>query len=153
LANSYAVLGQHIDALKLHEETLALRRAKLGPDHPATLQSMWHVAKSLVKVNRNADAVPIIDDCVQRAGGTMVDASSAIELRLRIFKKREDPAGCRQSAEMWENLNRTDAASLYKAACMRAVTATVFRATDESAQAAKQAEAEADRAMAWLKQA
>ena len=40
LANSYAALGRHAEALKLREETLALRKAKLGPDHPDTLRSM-----------------------------------------------------------------------------------------------------------------
>ncbi len=34
LANSYAALGRHGDALKLREETLALQKVKLGPDHP-----------------------------------------------------------------------------------------------------------------------
>ena len=37
LANSYAALGRHAEALKLREETLALQKAKLGPDHPDTL--------------------------------------------------------------------------------------------------------------------
>ena len=34
LAVSYADLGRHAEALNLREETLALRKAKLGPDHP-----------------------------------------------------------------------------------------------------------------------
>ena len=37
LASSYADFGRHADALKLREETLALQKAKLGPDHPDTL--------------------------------------------------------------------------------------------------------------------
>src|SRR5262249_52423573 len=61
--------------------------------------------------------------------------------------------GCRQTAEMWENLKRTDADSLYHAARMRAVTAAVFRAADKSPTGGKQADAEADRAIVWLKQA
>ena len=44
LAISYADLGRHAEALKLHEETLALRKAKLGPDHPDTLSSMNNLA-------------------------------------------------------------------------------------------------------------
>ena len=48
LANSYAALGRHAEALKLHEETLTLRKAKLGPDHPDTLASMGNLADSLV---------------------------------------------------------------------------------------------------------
>ena len=40
LAISYSALGRHREALKLREETLALRKTKLGPDHPNTLWSM-----------------------------------------------------------------------------------------------------------------
>src|SRR5262249_39974009 len=58
-----------------------------------------------------------------------------------------------QTAEMWERLNRADAGGLYDAACMRAVTAAVLRAADPSPAGAKQADAEAERAMIWLKQA
>jgi hypothetical protein len=58
---------------------------------------------------------------------------------------------CRQTAEMWEKLNYPGADSLYDAACYRAVTATVLRAADPSPAGAKQADAEAEKAMAWLK--
>jgi tetratricopeptide (TPR) repeat protein len=48
LASSYADLGRLPDALKLSEETLALQKAKLGPDHPDTLRTMsilaWFLA-------------------------------------------------------------------------------------------------------------
>ena len=100
--------------------------------------------------------MPVIDECVQRAAGKVADQRlmpSVLDLRLRHFEKVKDPAGCRQTAEMWEKLNRADAASLYNAACMRAVTAAVLRAADPSPAGAQQACAEAERAMAWLKQA
>jgi hypothetical protein len=61
--------------------------------------------------------------------------------------------GCRQTAEMWEKLKRTDADSLYNTARMRAVTAAVFLAADRSPEGGKQADAEADRAMSRLKEA
>jgi tetratricopeptide (TPR) repeat protein len=51
---------------------------------------------------------------------------------------------------MWERLNPTDAASLYNAACFRAVTAAILRATDESPEAVKNAAAEADLSMDWF---
>ena len=70
---------------------------------------------------------------------------------MRHFEKAKNPAGCRTTAEMWENLKRTDPDSIYMAACMRAVTAAVLRAED-SPEAVKPAAGEADRAMAWLKQ-
>jgi eukaryotic-like serine/threonine-protein kinase len=119
LAESHYALGQHREALKLFEETLALRKSKLGPDHPNTLLEMRGVAKSLVAVHRGAEAA----------------------------------AAIRQAATIWEKLNRTDSDSLYKAASFRAVTAAALRAADKSASAGHEADAEADRAMAWLKQA
>ncbi|MFI5456727.1 MAG: tetratricopeptide repeat protein [Isosphaerales bacterium] len=156
LAIIFAALGRHADALKLREATLALRKAKLGPDHPDTLLTTWHLAESLVKFDRGAEALPIIDECLQRAAGKDVHPglqASVMELRLRHFEKSKDAAGCQATAEMWEKLKRTDATSLYEAACCRAVAAAVFRATDKSGSGAKKAAAEADRAMAWLKQA
>jgi serine/threonine protein kinase/tetratricopeptide (TPR) repeat protein len=156
LARTYAALGRHADALKLRQETLAKRKVKLSPDHPDTLWSMGAVADSLNKLDRGAEAVPIIDECLKRAVGKVVDKRLIPrlgELRLRHFEKRKDAAGCRQTAEIWEQLKRTDADSLYRAACNRAVTAAVIRATDRSEKGAKEAAAEADRAMAWLTQA
>jgi serine/threonine-protein kinase len=156
LANSYAALGRHADALQLREQTLALRKARLGPGHPDTLASMRGVAASLVALGRGAEAVPLIDDCVRRAAGKVVHPRlhpGVMDLRLRHLEKTRGAAGGRQTAERWEGLKRTEAGSLYNAACMRAVTAAVFRAADPSPACSEQADAEADRAMAWLKQA
>jgi hypothetical protein len=99
--------------------------------------------------------VPVIDDCVHRAAGKDVDPRllpAVADLRLRHFEKVKDPAGCRQTAEMWEKLNRTDFDSLYNAACYRAVTAAVIRSA-RGADVAGLAREEDDRAMAWLNQA
>jgi serine/threonine protein kinase/tetratricopeptide (TPR) repeat protein len=155
LAVSYHALGRYAEALKLREETLALRKAKLGPDHPHTLRSMWVLAESLAKLDRGAEAVPIIDECVRRAAGKDYCPRDLLPgvliLRLRYFEKAGDATGCRQTAEMWEGLKRGDAVSLYDSACMRAVTAAVLRAADRSPEGGGRADAEADRAVAWLK--
>jgi tetratricopeptide (TPR) repeat protein len=156
LANSYAALGRHADAFQLGEETLALHKAKLGPAHPRTLASMESVAHSLVQLGRDAEALRIIDALLRQATAKTVAPrllECVMDLRLRYFQKANDAAGCRQTAEMWERLKRTDAEGLYQAARMRAVTAAVLRATDKSSEGSKRAGAEADRAMAWLKQA
>ncbi len=156
LANSYADLGRHAEALKLREETLALRKAKLGPDHSDTLISMWCLVESLVGLDRGAEAVPIIDDCLKRAAGKIVHPQlipTVMDLRLRPFEKAKDAAGCRVTAEMWEKLNRADAASLYQAVCNRAVTAAVLRANPPGADATRLADADADQAMGWLHKA
>jgi serine/threonine protein kinase/tetratricopeptide (TPR) repeat protein len=156
LGNCYDCLGRHADALNFHQETLRLRKAKLGLNHPYTLLSMWANVWSLVQLNRAAEAVPIIDDCVERARGQAVEPNlfqSLMELRLRHFQKARDAAGCRETATKWENLKRTDAVSFYHAARMRAVTAWVIRAADQSDASLKEAAAEADQAMASLNKA
>jgi serine/threonine protein kinase/tetratricopeptide (TPR) repeat protein len=156
VAWSYAALGRYADALKLFEQTLSLQKARLGPDHRSTLGSMWGVAHTLLKLNRGAEALPVIDECVQR-GTSKSDVCrllpGVMDLRLRYFAKIGNAAGCQQTAELWENLKRTDADSLYTAARLRAVTAAVLRAADKSLASTPQAAAEADRAMAWLEQA
>jgi serine/threonine protein kinase/tetratricopeptide (TPR) repeat protein len=156
LANSYTAVERFNDALKLQEETLARRKTKLGASHPRTLETMWGLAYSLTRLDRGADAVPVIDDCLERAVGKQVDPRLffvLMDMRLRHFAARKDPAGCRQCAELWEKLKRPGAEALYRAACIRAVAAGVLRAADQSPAAVKQADADADRAIGWLKQA
>jgi len=119
LAISYQALGRQAEALKLREEILALRQAKLGRDHPDTLLSGLGVASCLVRLGRGAEAA----------------------------------ADCRRAAETWEKVGAPDAYSLYNAACFRAVTAAALRAADQSPAGARPAEAEADRALAWLERA
>src|SRR5262249_686050 len=57
LATSYSDLGRHAAAAELLEQTLALRQAKLGPDHPDTLASMHNLANSYAALGRHADAL------------------------------------------------------------------------------------------------
>ena len=197
LANCYDALGRHADALKLHEETLTLMKAKLGPDHPLTLASMSNLAISYFALDRHADALKLHEETLalrsqarprsprhvhehvwrgrmprkarswcggcadhrrlrppgraKAADPGLIEA--AIDFRLWLFAKAKDGAGCRVTAEMWEKLKRTDAGSLYNAACFRAVTAGVLRAGGRAAASVKDAAAESDRAMSWLKQA
>ena len=156
LASSYEELGRHAEALKLYEEAVARMKAKLWPDHPYTLITMGGVAESLVNLDRGAEAVPIIDDCVRRSGAKGVDPSlvpDVMALRLKHFAKTKDAAGCRATAEMWEKLNRTDAESLYNAACFRAVTAGVSAPAPSPRGTVQEAAVEGDRAMAHLRQA
>jgi hypothetical protein len=157
LAVSYHALGRYADALRLREQTLAFRALKLGPDHPETLRSMYVLAESLATLERSAEAVPVIDECFRRATGRVGCPPELLAgvafLRLRHFEKSGNATGCRRTAEMWESLRRTDAAGLYNAARMRAVTAAVLRVADDSPAGREQSDADADRAMEWLKQA
>jgi len=149
-------LGRHADALRLREETLSLRRAKLGPEHPDTLESMWRVVQSLIALNRGREAVPMIDEFLKRAVDNSVRPGlipTMIPLRMQQSDKAKDAAGWRAMAEMCERLKPTDWQTLYNLACIRAITAAAIRSSDKSETAAKDVNAEADRAIAWLKQA
>ena len=70
------------------------------------------------------------------------------DYKLEILKEKKDAAGCRATAETWENLKRSDANSLFSAGCFRAVCAAVMREQKEEG-----ADEQADKAMLWLKQA
>ena len=62
LAGSYADAGQHERAMKLLEETLALQRAKLGPDHPDTLVSMGNLAGSYADAGQHERALKLFEE-------------------------------------------------------------------------------------------
>ncbi len=66
LANSYAALGRHADALKLREETLDRRRATLGADDRDTLNSMNNLANSYAALGRHAEALKLHEETLDR---------------------------------------------------------------------------------------
>ncbi len=148
LAISHDDKGRYADALRLREETLALRKSKLGPNHPDTLLSMANLAETLAALDRGSEAVAVVDDCSRRAAGQVVDprlVPGLFGLRLRVYVKQKDDSGCRETAEMWEKLGRKDADSLYNAACFRAAAAGLLTAGGQSL--------DADQAMRWLAKA
>ncbi|MGH7179877.1 MAG: TPR end-of-group domain-containing protein, partial [Tepidisphaeraceae bacterium] len=99
---------------------------------------------------------PIIDECVLRASGKVVDPRlipTLMHLRLQHFERMKHAAGCLETADKWEALKRTDAASLYKSASFRAACAAVIREMDKTPAGEAKAKEQADQAMAWLRQA
>jgi serine/threonine protein kinase len=135
---------------------LAERKVKLGPDHPATVGCACDEAENLMHLGRGIEAVALIDEYFRLGVRKNVSRRlfrKLIDLRVRHFEKRKDAAGCRQSVEMWEKAINRHRYVLYSAGCWRAVTAAVLRQTDPSPEAVRQADMDADRAVAWLKQA
>lgn len=56
LAVSYVALGRHAEAIKIHEETLAIQKAKLGLNHPNTLRTLYNIARDhAVMIPKSAD--------------------------------------------------------------------------------------------------
>jgi tetratricopeptide (TPR) repeat protein len=161
LAYSYQALGRHAEALKVFEETLALRKARLGPDHPDVLTSMNDLACSYYALGRHAEALKLHEETLAlRKAKLGPDHPDTLASRwgvasglVQLGRGAEAAADCRSAADAWEKLGGSDADSLYNTACFRAVTAAALRAADESPAGVKQAEGEADRAMAWLERA
>ena len=65
LAFGYAGAGKLDLALPLLEETLTLRRSKLGPDHPDTLQSINNLASCYASVKRLDLSIPLFEECLK----------------------------------------------------------------------------------------
>ncbi len=156
LGLSYLAMGRHAEALKVFEETLALRKAKLGPHHSETLLTMAELVRSQDALGRHAEAKKLFGETLAlwkaRVGSHQGQMAVARSL-LRVGRCAEAAELARQAAALWEKRNFTDPVSLYDAACHRALAATAVRAAEPSAEGAKQASAEADRAMAWLQKA
>ncbi|HJW77637.1 MAG TPA: tetratricopeptide repeat protein, partial [Beijerinckiaceae bacterium] len=51
--------GRPQDALPLYQESLSLREAALGPDHPSVAQSLSNEAEALRALGRAAEAEPL----------------------------------------------------------------------------------------------
>ena len=62
LADSYFDLGRYTEARKLGEETLALQKIKLGPEHSATLWTMYNLAETYLALGRYADGCKLHEE-------------------------------------------------------------------------------------------
>jgi tetratricopeptide (TPR) repeat protein len=62
---AYYAAGQFDRALRLHEQVLKARRAKLGDDHPDTLLSMINLASSYWAAGQNDRAIPLYEQVLK----------------------------------------------------------------------------------------
>ena len=126
-------LDRYAEALEWHQRALTLRKAKLGPNNRETLYSMWGVAVNLFRLNRGirgpADRRRVSGASRSRSRS---DFSGLADRRLDYFAEIGDADGCISTAELWEKMRRTDAASLYNAARYRAVAAALFQKSDRT---------------------
>ena len=65
LAVAYQAAGKLDLALPLFEETLKLRKAKLGPDHPDTLDSMNNLAMAYQAAGKLDLALPLFEETLK----------------------------------------------------------------------------------------
>ncbi|MFO0936343.1 MAG: tetratricopeptide repeat protein [Gemmataceae bacterium] len=142
LARSFGSKKQYEEALKRHRHVLDRRQVTLPPDHPDTLLSQFNVVATLYDMGRVTEAIPLIDDLVRRATGPAVNPAilpTILDLRARHFSAKGDVAGCRESASMWESLNKTGPDHFRLAARLRSLACAVGTAADD-----------ADHAFQWL---
>ena len=52
-------------AVRLHEETLKGRRAKLRPDHPHVLQSLTNLASAYMAARKPEPAIPLLEELLK----------------------------------------------------------------------------------------
>ncbi len=63
---AYYDLGRLADSIRLQEDALTSRKAKLGPDHPDTLSSMNNLALAYMASGRLKDALPLMEETLKR---------------------------------------------------------------------------------------
>lgn len=148
--------GKLAEAEACYRESLEIRRKQLPPGHRDTLDSIFSFANFLIRSGRAEEAAPLVEEFVRLAEGEAALQKQIPWLTdgfLRHFQKAGDAAGCRTAAELWEGRKLSDAAFYVDAARYRAVTAAVLRSTDRSPGTAENVDAEARRAMDWLREA
>ncbi len=181
LARNQKAVGLLLADLKRPDDAiLALREAvllmdQLPTDYPHPGVRRWRLAdftKSLATALESRDRWDEASGHLDKAVRLLTEPPSLFQdqvvkglaaqslaemiiLRLQHFAKARNAAGCRQAAELWEELTGTDSVSLYNAACFRAITAAVIKQDPKipAADAARLAEEEADRAMSRLTKA
>jgi tetratricopeptide (TPR) repeat protein len=165
LAVCYWMTRRSAEAAKLNQETLALRKAKLGPTHPETLGSTVNLANCYHDLGRVTDAIklleatlPVMEANMPKHEYTRICADQLAlcyfdQMRSYVKQGRHADAVkvARKSAELLGQ--RSDADNLYNAACCRALAAAWLRSRNKSEATGKEAVAEADKAMALLRKA
>jgi tetratricopeptide (TPR) repeat protein len=65
LGHTYWFWGEYPLAIQQHQRALALRRARLGPDHPETLKTMVSLAQGYEAAGRITDALQLYQETLQ----------------------------------------------------------------------------------------
>ena len=104
---SYFHLGDPTNALGQFERALALRKAKLGPDHPDTLSAMNNVAFACRVVGRLQQALELFEQTLQRRKVVLgaehtntFDTMNNLAISYFSLGRRE------AAASLWENTLR-----------------------------------------------
>ena len=92
------------------------------------MYSLAELASSLLEVGRDAEALPLLDECLAVAETKKVDPyvlSVVYDTRLHHYMKTKDVAAYRRTLEQWEKRKQT--AYPQMDACFRAMKAALLR--------------------------
>jgi len=155
--------GEKSESLKWFDSSLNhLRTALSGMKRPSPLGIEWLMettaahADCLEALGRTEGALPALLAALKLAPDREDDPAATrqvLALRTRACQLRGDVAGCRDALRALERLKPADPESQFELSrCTARISATV-RAADPSRTGAEQADADAARAMDWLKKA
>ena len=111
LANCYSAAGRIQDALKLRQETFKLMKAKLGRDHPDTLNSMNNLGSTYYELHRTQDALKIFEETLElRLVNAVEEADAAEAAAFELTHQRvidREQGGLRLDAHAATTLTRS----------------------------------------------
>ena len=58
-------MGRWTETEKLEVQVMEARKTVLGPEHPDTLMTMWHLSHIFKELHRNDEALSVLQSCVQ----------------------------------------------------------------------------------------
>jgi non-specific serine/threonine protein kinase/serine/threonine-protein kinase len=161
VAYTYQQANRYEDAVRLFEETLNMQKAKLGRDNPNTLSTMRQLSCVYPFVGRHADNLKLCEELLTLTNAkfgpahiqTFLTKGHLASAYIALGRYVEAVPLAREAADGVEKLRREGPTILYNRACSRAVLCAALRGSDTSVAGARQADIEADRAMALLTQA
>ncbi|WP_148088527.1 FxSxx-COOH system tetratricopeptide repeat protein [Streptomyces sp. PanSC9] len=65
LANAYQDIGDHTQAISLHQQTLEIRTRILGPEHPHTLTTRNNLASTYQNAGDHTRAIPLLEQTLK----------------------------------------------------------------------------------------
>jgi len=71
LGTTYWYLGEYLQAMRQHERALALRKSKLGADHPDALESRNNLAEAYQFAGRIAEAIRLHEQTLKQMEATL----------------------------------------------------------------------------------
>jgi eukaryotic-like serine/threonine-protein kinase len=119
IGNAYRGVGDERLAVVHLERSVELRKAGLGPNHPDTLSSLFHLAMAYQFVDRLSDAIALLEQILEQYQATLGPDHALTLIVLNCLGEAYRKAGqldkaaplIEQALKLREGLNRPEAAS------------------------------------------